>query len=369
MPSFIFREIDSLFQEKPFANLITAHEGFRRAEFREEAKNLAVLKDMIVDSQRWGGHKLDGLGIGDPIAMKTVHGSAVEQREDDAIGTQYFGEPRHQRRHHCRVEIVQEVPCQNAMKMIFRILKRGLEELFGKHCRGSNPPLFSYRREAKVLLLRCQELLPSSQQIIGGKAVALLDEEGHRRLPDGSEIEDAGAWNVAEQPKELLQAIGDTCVPGVARSHRRPGLRHRGARRGRRGGAGAGGASFGRPIHRMLFGVRASGDALQLLGRASCRGGCRRGFTGLSAGSRRLHFATESGAIVDGNSRSEYTAGDAAARAEPDTIGRLQIALNHSLDHDLASLDFGLDASCGADGNASARQADLTVYLAIDKKV
>jgi hypothetical protein len=64
--------------------------------------------------------------------------------------------------------------------------------------------LFSYRCEAEAFLLSSEELLPGPQEVIGGEAVALLDEESHRRLPDWPEIEDAGAWNVTDQPKEFL---------------------------------------------------------------------------------------------------------------------------------------------------------------------
>src|SRR6185437_16654060 len=95
----------------------------------------------------------------------------------------------------------------------------------------------------------------------------------------------------------------------------------------------------------ILFGVRASRYALELLGCASRSDAFRRRFPRLSAWSGGLHFATQPGAIVDGNSWSEHAASNAAARAQPNAIGRFQITLNRSLDHDLASLDFGLDAS------------------------
>src|SRR5690348_10197191 len=139
------------------------------------------------------------------------------------------------------------------MEVVFRILKGALQKLSGQHRRGSHPPLFTQRCRAETLLLSGEEVLPGPQQIIGGKPVALFDEESHRRLPDGPEIEDTSAGNVADQPEEFLQTVGDARVAGGAGGNGRARLRHPSTRRSRGGGAGAGGSSFGRPIHRRFY--------------------------------------------------------------------------------------------------------------------
>src|SRR5690242_21373539 len=84
------REVAQLLQKETLADLIAAHKGFRGAELRKEAKNVTVLKDMGVHGQRRGGDNLNRLSIGDPIPVKPIHWSAVEQRKNDAVRAQHL---------------------------------------------------------------------------------------------------------------------------------------------------------------------------------------------------------------------------------------------------------------------------------------
>ena len=117
---------------------------------------------------------------------------------------------RHQPRRDLGIKIIEQIPGQHSVKTSFRVLQRVLEEFIGQRG-GRNPLGFGAdRRFAKTLFLRAEKILPGPQQIFRRNSIALVHKEADRGLPDGSEIENAALGNVADQPQEFFQAIGNS---------------------------------------------------------------------------------------------------------------------------------------------------------------
>src|SRR5580692_687802 len=235
-----------LLQKQSFADLIAPDKSLRRAELSENIQNLAILKYARMHRERRSRHQFQRLRVHNFVTIKSFRRPAVKRSQHRAARPHHRENPLHHARQQFGIQIIEQIPCQHAVKIILGILQGGIQKFSGQHSLRDARAAVSDRSLAQAFFLRQQKFLPGTQQVFGGQPKALLDEKHHGGLKYSAQVQNLTLAVVGDQPQKFFQPVR---YPDVGGSRRR-GFRlwfHSCARR--RGGIQS---LLSRPVHEAL---------------------------------------------------------------------------------------------------------------------
>ena len=207
-------KVQGLLEEQTFADLIAADEGLGAVETTEKVQDLAVLEDTVHGKEGRRGNHFEVLLIENAIAVKRLGAATVEEGQDGSSGTQQVGEPVNDPGNHGGIEVIEQVPGQDGIEGVIRVLEGGAQETLGAGRRGELDGLVAQCEGAEALLIGAEKIFTGKEQVVGVNLEAALDEKSDGGLPDGTEVEQATVAQVPKVSDEVFEAVGLAAAAG-----------------------------------------------------------------------------------------------------------------------------------------------------------
>src|SRR5258706_13803452 len=107
--------------------------------------------------------------------MESFGGAAVEQRQQCPVWMQKLEKPLHHEREHFPVKIIEKIPRKYSVKVLFRVLQNGFQEVPSESGLRNSSTIFTHGSAAEAFLFFGNKNLPASQDIFGGNAITFFD--------------------------------------------------------------------------------------------------------------------------------------------------------------------------------------------------